>query len=881
MRMAVGSVKMQPPCESPALARAVAVAAADSALRRSPSAREPEREQPPGPPRPRLRDLPALLRSGLTLRRKRSVAGGRTLQRRISNPYLEHTSSQIYGENSSCAGRALRNIIIVQAADLIKDRANLKGFYRRSCVGSELVDWLLEHCPFVQCRSTAIGVWQLLLDMGILSSVDQHLYFQDTYVFYQFSSDECSYLYCEFEREEEWQNGVKMLLQLVPVIRTRAGICELSHRKIEDSEESSDEILARLTSAVQRELAAVIALKAKKSAIEQDEESSDKHVPAAEADGVPDPQAGVMCKLQEREDIGRIELVQKLARENCQFLQTDKKEQDKSEHDGEVTTVREQEQNVLVLRKVQRGGPAPPGGSADSDWRYVVVSGTPEKILEHLLNDLHLEEVQDKETETLLDDFLLTYTVFMTTDDLCQALLRHYSAKKYQGKEENSDVPCRKRKVLHLVSQWISLYKDWLHEDEHSKMFLKTIYRNVLDDVYEYPILEKELKEFQKILGMHRRHTVDEYSPQRKNKALFHQFSLKENWLQHRGTVTETEEIFCHVYITEHSYVSVKAKVSSTAQEVLRVVAEKIQHAEEDLALVAVSFSGGKRELHPNDLAVSKSLEASGRIYVYRKDLADTLNPLAENEESQQRPLRILGMNTWDLALELMNFDWSLFNSIHEQELIYFTFSRQGSGEHTANLSLLLQRCNEVQLWVATEILLCSQLGKRVQLVKKFIKIAAHCKAQRNLNSFFAIVMGLNTASVSRLSQTWEKIPGKFKKLFSELESLTDPSLNHKAYRDAFKKMKPPKIPFMPLLLKDVTFIHEGNKTFLDNLVNFEKLHMIADTVRTLRHCRANQFGGDMSPKEHQELKSYVTHLYVIDSQQALFELSHRIEPRA
>uniref|UniRef100_A0A2R9C552 Rap guanine nucleotide exchange factor 5 n=1 Tax=Pan paniscus TaxID=9597 RepID=A0A2R9C552_PANPA len=719
----------------------------------------------------------------------------------------------------------------------------------------------------------AIGVWQLLLDMGIMLSVDQHLYFQDTYVFYQFSSDECSYLYCEFEREEEWQNGVKLLLQLVPLIPARGGICELSHQKIEDSEESSDEILVRLTSAVQRELAAVIALKARKSAIEQDEENNDKRVAVTEAESVPDSQAGVMCKLQERDEIGRIELVQKLAKENYQFLQTDKKEQEKSEHqDDEVTTVqvKEQDQSVLVLKKVQCCGPAPTAGSAESHWRYVVVSGTPEKILEHLLNDLHLEEVQDKETETLLDDFLLTYTVFMTTDDLCQALLRQYPSLS-SGKEENSDVPRRKRKVLHLVSQWIALYKDWLHEDEHSKMFLKTIYRNVLDDVYEYPILEKELKEFQKILGMHLFHFP--------NYTLFHQFSLKENWLQHRGTVTETEEIFCHVYITEHSYVSVKAKVSSIAQEILKVVAEKIQYAEEDLALVAITFSGEKHELQPNDLVISKSLEASGRIYVYQKDLADTLNPFAENEESQQRSMRILGMNTWDLALELMNFDWSLFNSIHEQELIYFTFSRQGSGEHTANLSLLLQRCNEVQLWVATEILLCSQLGKRVQLVKKFIKIAAHCKAQRNLNSFFAIVMGLNTASVSRLSQTWEKIPGKFKKLFSELESLTDPSLNHKAYRDAFKKMKPPKIPFMPLLLKDVTFIHEGNKTFLDNLVNFEKLHMIADTVRTLRHCRTNQFG-DLSPKEHQELKSYVNHLYVIDSQQALFELSHRIEPR-
>lgn len=36
-----------------------------------------------------------------------------------------------------------------------------------------------------------------------------------------------------------------------------------------------------------------------------------------------------------------------------------------------------------------------------------------------------------------------------------------------------------------------------------------------------------------------------------------------------------------------------------------------------------------------------------------------------------------------------------------------------------------------------------------------------------------------------------------------------------------------------------------------------------------------------MSPKEQQELRSYVSHLYVIDSQQALFELSHRLEPRA
>ncbi|XP_030203690.1 rap guanine nucleotide exchange factor 5 [Gadus morhua] len=141
--------------------------------------------------------------------------------------------------------------------------------------------------------------------------------------------------------------------------------------------------------------------------------------------------------------------------------------------------------------------------------------------------------------------------------------------------------------------------------------------------------------------------------------------------------------------------------------------------------------------------------------------------------------------------------------------------------------------------------------------------------------------MGLNTASVSRLNQTWEKCPGKFKKLFSELELITDPSLNHKAYREAFKRMKPPKIPFMPLLLKDITFIHEGNKTFHDNLVNFEKLHMIADTVRLIRHCQSDQPGNEVTGGDSAELRACVHCLHIIDNQQTLFELSHKLEPRA
>lgn len=117
------------------------------------------------------------------------------------------------------------------------------------------------------------------------------------------------------------------------------------------------------------------------------------------------------------------------------------------------------------------------------------------------------------------------------------------------------------------------------------------------------------------------------------------------------------------------------------------------------------------------------------------------------------------------------------------------------------------------------------------------------CKEYQNLNAFFAIVMGLANNAVSRLSQTWEKIPSKFRKIFTEFEALIDPSRNHRTYRMFVGKLQPPVIPFMPLLLKDMTFAHEGNKTSLDGLVNFEKMHMMAQTMRTMRYCRSRHLG--------------------------------------
>jgi len=60
-----------------------------------------------------------------------------------------------------------------------------------------------------------------------------------------------------------------------------------------------------------------------------------------------------------------------------------------------------------------------------------------------------------------------------------------------------------------------------------------------------------------------------------------------------------------------------------------------------------------------------------------------------------------------------------------QYELIYVVFGRNNFDRITANLDLFLRRFNEVQYWVVTEMCLTHSISKRVQLLRKFIKVAA------------------------------------------------------------------------------------------------------------------------------------------------------------
>uniref|UniRef100_A0A8C3UAC0 Rap guanine nucleotide exchange factor 4 n=1 Tax=Catharus ustulatus TaxID=91951 RepID=A0A8C3UAC0_CATUS len=754
----------------------------------------------------------------------------------LIDPHISHhptkTITQVPSEKILRAGKILRNTILSRAPHMIRDRKYHLKTYRQCCVGTELVDWMMQQSPCVHLRTQAVGMWQVLLEEGVLNHVDQEHHFQDKYLFYRFLDDEREDAPLPTEEEkkecdEELQDTMLLLSQIGPDAHMRMILRKPpGQRTVDDLEFIYEELLhikalSHLSTTVKRELAGVLIFESHPKAgtvlFNQGEEGTSWYIILKGSVNVVIYGKGVVCTLHEGDDFGKLALVNDAPRaasivlreDNCHFLRVDKEDFNRILRDVEANTVRlkEHDQDVLVLEKIPAGNRISNQGSSQPQHKYIVMSGTPEKILEHFLETMRLEATLNEATDSVLNDFIMMHCVFMPNSQLCPALMPS------QGTEqEKMDYALNnKRRVIRLVLQWAALYGDLLQEDEAAMAFLEEFYVSVSDDTRMIAALKEQLPELEKIV---KQISEEPKASQKKHKVLLQLFNTSDDRAQKRQPIRGSDEVLFKVYCIDQTYTTIRVPVSSSVKEVISAVADKLGSGE-GLIIVKMSSGGEKVVLKPHDVSVFTTLSVNGRLFACPRDQFDSLAPLPEQEGPSTGTVGTFElMSSKDLAHQMTIYDWELFNCVHELELIYHTFGRHNFKKTTANLDLFLRRFNEIQFWVVTEICLCSQLSKRVQLLKKYIKIAAHCKEYKNLNSFFAIIMGLSNVAVSRLSLTWER--------------------------------------------------------------------MIANTVRTVKFCRSQSFNPDaaLTNKNHQDVRSYVRQLNVIDNQRTLSQMSHRLEPR-
>nr|AIM47942.1 RAPGEFL1 [Pantodon buchholzi] len=247
----------------------------------------------------------------------------------------------------------------------------------------------------------------------------------------------------------------------------------------------------------------------------------------------------------------------------------------------------------------------------------------------------------------------------------------------------------------------------------------------------ETPALDKYLAESHRysahfilisILPAYTREDAEKDKKKKPVRPLFRHFRRSDACLQPCKAFRGSDE--------NHSYVTIRSRLSCRVAEILALVQEKLQYNEEQqspkgsLRLVSVTSSGEKSVFRLSDEAVFTALGVNTHLFACEAVELEALLPLPDEISWSPNDSKLHDMSAEEVAAQLLSFHWELFSCIHEVEFVGYVFHGDKACWRPLNLELVLQRCSEVQHWVATEILQCQSLPKRVQLLRKFIKIA-------------------------------------------------------------------------------------------------------------------------------------------------------------
>ncbi|KAJ8300665.1 hypothetical protein KUTeg_022184 [Tegillarca granosa] len=233
-------------------------------------------------------------------------------------------------------------------------------------------------------------------------------------------------------------------------------------------------------------------------------------------------------------------------------------------------------------------------------------------------------------------------------------------------------------------------------------------------------------------------------------------------------------------------------------------------------------------------------------------------------------PSDLLHFKSHDIAEQMTLLDAELFQKIEIPEILLW--AKEQSEELSPNLTQFTEHFNKMSFWCRTQILIQEEAREREKYFIKFIKIMRHLRKLSNFNSYLAILSAVDSAPIRRLE--WQRPNLEALKEFCQL---IDSSASFRAYRLALAETDPPCIPYIGLILQDLTFVNIGNQDYLpDGTINFAKRWQqfnILDSMRRFKNC-------------HYEIKKQDKILAVFNkfddhlTEESLWQISEKIKPR-